>query len=181
MAGQVSKLQFVNSKLGAPTFGQDTTRVVYDSVSAAITAAGTIRTLRFFENFANKTTLQCNLQNNKLDSAEAMVIKEVRFIGEQFSTLINGQHTNMNIYVGNQCVVKNFPIDLYQSQVVSPIRLTAAQTVSVAARLMTDIVIPPQTSFLVTLDVAGAVATAAANVTCELYGYGQLYSAGLNF
>lgn len=181
MDGQVSKLRYVNKKLGAPVKGQDTTRCVYDSVTAAVTATATLRTLRFFENFANKTSLQCNLQQNKLDSAEAMVLKEVRFIGEQFATLINGAHTNMNIFVGNQCVVKNFPIDLYQSPVTSPIRITGTQSVSVAARFLTDIVIPPQTSFLVTLDVVGAVATTAANVTCELYGYGQLYSAGLNF
>jgi hypothetical protein len=179
--GQVNKLAFVNSKLGAPVLGQDTTRVVYDSVTAAITASGVVRTLRFFDSFANKTSLQCNLQTNKLDSAEAMVIKEIRFIGEQFATLVNGTHTNMNVFVGNQCVIKQFPIDLYQSQVISPIRITSAQTVSVAARFLTDIVLPPQTSFTVTLDVVGAVATATANVTCELYGYGQLYSAGLNF
>jgi hypothetical protein len=179
--GQVNKLAFVNSKLGAPVLGQDTTRVVYDSVTAAITASGVVRTLRFFDSFANKTSLQCNLQTNKLDSAEAMVIKEIRFIGEQFATLVNGTHTNMNVFVGNQCVIKQFPIDLYQSQVTSPIRITSAQTVSVAARFLTDIVLPPQTSFTVTLDVVGAVATATANVTCELYGYGQLYSAGLNF
>ena len=55
---QISKLDFVNKKLGAPLNSQDTTRCVYDSVSAAITAAGTVRTLKFFDSFANKTTLQ---------------------------------------------------------------------------------------------------------------------------
>jgi hypothetical protein len=179
--GQISKLDYVNTKLGANPNQQDTTRVVYDSVSAAIAAAATLRTLKFFDSFANKTTLQCNLQTNKLDSSESMVIKSVRFIGEQFSTLMTGTHVNMNIFVGNQCVVKNFPIDFYATAALCPVRLSAASAISVEARLLTDIVIPPQVSFYVTLDIVGAVAVAAANVTCELYGYGTLYSAGNQF
>ena len=178
---QIAKLDFVNKKLGAPLNSQDTTRCVYDSVSAAITAAGTVRTLKFFDSFANKTTLQCNLQTNKLDSAESMVIKSVRLIGEQFSTLVTGTHVNMNIFVGNQCVLKNFPIDFYATAALSPVRIGAVSTSAVEARLVTDVVIPPQVAFFVTLDVVGAVAVAAANVTCELYGYGTLYSAGHNF
>jgi len=179
--GQIKKLEYVNNKLGAPLNQQDTTRVVYDSVSTPITAAGVVRTLKFFDTFANKNTLQTNLNTNKLDSAESMVIKSVRFIGEQFPTIMTGFHTNMNIYVGNQCVVKNFPIDFYSTAALSPVRIGAVSTSAVEARLLTDIVIPPQVSFLVTLDIVGAVATAAANVTCELYGYGTLYSAGQNF
>jgi hypothetical protein len=34
MASQVSKLNYVDAKLGAPTSGQQTTRYIYDTVSA---------------------------------------------------------------------------------------------------------------------------------------------------
>jgi hypothetical protein len=87
----------------------------------------------------------------------------------------------MNIFVGNQCVVKNFPVDFYMQPNTSPIRISAGSFDAVEVRLLTDIVIPPQVAFYVTLDIVGAVAGTPANVTCELQGYGTLYSAGNQF
>ena len=74
MANQVSKLAYVDSKLGVSLPGQQTTRVIYDTVTAA---AGQ-QFFEFFTNFANKTEFQANVQTNKLDSAESMVIKSVQ-------------------------------------------------------------------------------------------------------
>jgi len=70
MANQVQKLSYVDSKLGVSLPGQQTTRVIYDSVTA--TAAQ--RVFTFFTNFAGKNEFQTNLTTNKLDSAESMVI-----------------------------------------------------------------------------------------------------------
>jgi hypothetical protein len=64
---QVGKLNMVNSKLGATMPGQQTTRYIYDSVTAA---AGQT-TFNFFQTFAGKTDLQSNLTTNKLDSSES--------------------------------------------------------------------------------------------------------------
>jgi len=73
MASQVSKLNYVDAKLGAPTSGQQTTRYIYDSVLPG--AGGT--NVTFFQNFAGKTQFQTNLTTNKLDSMESMVIKSI--------------------------------------------------------------------------------------------------------
>jgi hypothetical protein len=73
MANQVSKLNYVDAKLGAPTSGQQTTRYIYDSVLPG--AGGT--NVTFFQNFAGKTQFQTNLTTNKLDSMESMVIKSI--------------------------------------------------------------------------------------------------------
>ena len=77
---QVGKLNMVNSKLGATMPGQQTTRYIYDSVTAV---AGQTN-FNLFQTFAGKTDLQSNLTTNKLDSSESMVIKSL-FISSNFS------------------------------------------------------------------------------------------------
>jgi hypothetical protein len=71
--GQVGKLGYVDSKLGAPTSGQQTTRILFNTIEAP----GTTSTLTFFKNFQGLTNGQTNLTQNKLDSMESMVIKTI--------------------------------------------------------------------------------------------------------
>ena len=73
MATQVSKLRYVDNKLGATMPGQQTTRYIYDSVQPG--AGGT--NVTFFQNFAGKTQFETNLTTNKLDASESMVIKSI--------------------------------------------------------------------------------------------------------
>jgi hypothetical protein len=40
MASQVSKLNYVDAKLGAPTSGQQTTRYIYDTVLPGVGGTG---------------------------------------------------------------------------------------------------------------------------------------------
>jgi hypothetical protein len=102
MANQVQKLAYVDSKLGVSLPGQQTTRVIYDSVNAV---AGQ-QFFEFFTNFAGKNEFQTNLTTNKLDSAESMVIKSIQIImNTATSNLID--HLNLNITVGNQVVLKD--------------------------------------------------------------------------
>jgi len=70
---QVNKLSFVDGKLGAPTSGQQTTRVLFNTIEAP----GTTSSLTFFRNFQGLTNGQTNLTQNKLDSMESMVIKSI--------------------------------------------------------------------------------------------------------
>jgi hypothetical protein len=103
MATQVSKLNYVDAKLGGPTGGQQTTRYIYDSVVPGVGNTN----VTFFQNFAGKTQFQTNLNTNKLDSMESMIIKSI-FIsvpGTEGALDLTG-HLNLNIYVGNQCVLK---------------------------------------------------------------------------
>ena len=70
---QISKLGYVDSKLGAPSSGQQTTRILFNTIEAP----GTTSSLSFFKTFQGLTQGQTNLTQNKLDSMESMVIKTI--------------------------------------------------------------------------------------------------------
>jgi len=197
---QVGKLGFVDAKLGAPTSGQQTTRVLFNTIENP----GTTQTLNFFRNFQGLTTGQTNLNQNKLDSMESMVIKTITFAQfaasngtmEMFggSTVLN--QLVFSVIVGNQTVLKNVPIHFNQGingQAFDRLHENAgainslivasptAQTVQpVEIRLLTDIVIPPQVAFEVRVDAALASFRNQA-VVCALAGYGKIFSAGNSF
>ena len=194
---QVGKLGYVDSKLGAPTSGQQTTRILFNTIEAP----GTTSSLTFFKNFQGLTNGQTNLTQNKLDSMESMVIKTIWL--EQLNTagvleFFGGvvQQT-LSIIVGNQTVVKNLPIQFNQGvagQAFDRLHENAGviaddvnnatatfQTVQpTEIRLLTDIVIPPQVAFEVRVESnAGVYGTGA--VVCALSGYGKIFSAGNSF
>jgi len=194
---QITKLGYVDNKLGAPSDGQQTTRILFNTIEAP----GTTSQLSFFKNFQGLTNGQTNLTNNKLDSMESMVIKTIMLT--QFET--NGTLQNfgglvqqtVSIIVGNQTVVKNLPIHFnYGSTGQSYDRLhtnggvtcdvitTPSATLQVhmpcEIRLLTDIVIPPQVSFEVRVESTN-VNYGTGAVVCALSGYGKIFSAGNTF
>ena len=179
MANQVSKLAYVDSKLGVSLPGQQTTRVIYDSVNAA---AGQ-QFFQFFTNFAGKTEFQTNLTTNKLDSAESMVIKSIQIVmGSLVSNLTD--HLNLNITVGNQVVLKDFdPSFNCSTRGLSFDRLHSGfnTTTNLEVRLLTEIVIPPQVNFKAELQLSNALLAAGDDVTIILKGYGRIFSAGNSF
>lgn len=175
---QVSKLNMVNSKLGATMPGQQTTRYIYDSVTAA---AGQTN-FNFFQTFAGKTDLQSNLTTNKLDSSESMVIKSI-FLSTDSSASASG-HSNLNITVGNQVVLKDFNLAFNATnRGVSYDRLHSGINDDglIEVRLLTDIVIPPQVNFKATLELAEGGTLVGENITLGFKGYGTIFSAGSTF
>ena len=178
MANQVQKLAYVDSKLGVSLPGQQTTRVIYDSVNAV---AGQ-QFFQFFTNFAGKTEFQSNLTTNKLDSAESMVIKSIQIIMDGASNLAD--HLNLNITVGNQVVLKDFdPSFNASSRGLSFDRLHSGfnSTQNLEVRLLTEIVIPPQVNFKAELQLSNALIAAGNDITIILKGYGRIFSAGNSF
>jgi len=179
MANQVQKVAYVDSKLGVSLPGQQTTRVIYDSINA--TAGQTF--FEFFTNFAGKSEFQSNLTTNKLDSAESMVIKSIQIImGTEVSNLTD--HLNLNITVGNQVVLKDFdPSFNCSSRGLSFDRLHSgfANTLNLEVRLLTEIVIPPQVNFKATLQLSNALLALNDDVTIIFKGYGRIFSAGNSF
>lgn len=194
---QVGKLGYVDSKLGAPTSGQQTTRILFNTIEAP----GTTSSLSFFKNFQGLTNGQTNLTQNKLDSMESMVIKTIMFT--QFNTagvlqsLGGTVQQTVSIIVGNQTVVKNLPIQFNQgvngqafdrlhenggSLIDVDFTGTANSQVNMPCeiRLLTDIVIPPQVAFEVRVESNGGVYGTGA-VVCALAGYGKIFSAGSSF
>ncbi len=180
MANQVQKVAYVDSKLGVSLPGQQTTRVIYDSVNAA---AGQ-QFFQFFTNFAGKNEFQSNLNGtNKLDSGESMVIKSVQIImNSAVSNLVD--HLNLNITVGNQVVLKDFdPSFNCSSRGLSFDRLHSGfnSTTNLEIRLLTDIVIPPQVNFKAELNLGNALIAVNDDITIVLKGYGRIFSAGNSF
>jgi len=184
MANQVQKLSYVDSKLGVSLPGQQTTRVIYDSINA-VAGQGFYE---FFTNFAGKTEFQTNLTTNKLDSAESMVIKSIQIIGNFAGTptaasLAN--HLNLNITVGNQTVVKDFdPSFNASNRGLSFDRLHSGlnEATNTEMRLLTEIVIPPQVNFKATLQISDAANIALNDdITIIFKGYGRIFSAGNSF
>jgi hypothetical protein len=179
MANQVQKLSYVDAKLGVGLPGQQTTRVIYDS----ITATAAQRTFAFFTNFAGKNEFQTNLTTNKLDSAESMVIKSIQILyGGATSNLAD--HLNLNVTVGNQVVLKDFdPSFNGSNRGLSFDRLHSGfnATNNLEVRLLTDIVIPPQVNFKAELNFSNALAGAGDQITIVFKGYGRIFSAGNSF
>ena len=180
MANQVSKLAYVDSKLGVSLPGQQTTRVIYDSVNAA---AGQ-QFFQFFTNFAGKNEFQSNLNGtNKLDSGESMVIKSVQLIMNSATSNL-ADHLNLNITVGNQVVLKDFdPSFNCSSRGLSFDRLHSGfnSTTNQEIRLLTDIVIPPQVNFKAELNLGNALIAVNDDITIVFKGYGRIFSAGNSF
>jgi hypothetical protein len=197
MASQPQKLAYVDGKLGAPTSGQQTTRVLFNTIEAP----GTTSSLTFFRSFQGLTNGQTNLTQNRLDSMESMVIKTIWLAQFTSAGAVSDfgvyQQQTVSIIVGNQTVVKNLPIQFNQgingqafdrlhenagvnTDLVNP-PSTAFQTIMpVEIRLLTDIVIPPQVAFEVRIDSnSGVYGTGA--VVCALSGYGKIFSAGNSF
>ena len=179
MANQVQKVAYVDSKLGVSLPGQQTTRVIYDNVVAV---AGQ-QFFEFFTNFAGKNEFQTNLNTNRLDSAESMVIKSIQIISSGAGILVS-DHMNLNITVGNQVIIKDFdPSFNANSRGLSFDRLHSgfSDNQNLELRLLTEIVIPPQVNFKATLQYAGIGVLAGNSITLVLKGYGRIFSAGNSF
>ena len=194
---QVTKLSFVDGKLGAPTSGQQTTRVLFNTIEAP----GTTSSLSFFKNFQGLTNGQTNLQQNKLDSMESTVIKNIWIAQYTSAGVLQPigalRQQTVSIIVGNQTVVKNLPFHFNQGEngqafdrlhenagCASDTTTAGSATNQVVQpseiRLLTDIVIPPQVAFEVRIDSnQGVYGTGA--VVCALSGYGKIFSAGNSF
>jgi hypothetical protein len=111
-----------------------------------------------------------------------MVIKSIYLAGD-LTQGFSG-HSNLNITVGNQVVLKDFNIAFNATnRGVSFDRLhsgfsTAAR---LEVRLLTDIVIPPQVNFKATLELAEGGTLVGESITLGFKGYGTIFSAGSTF
>lgn len=209
MATQVSKLNYVDGKLGAPTSGQQTTRILFNSVLAP----GAQRQIEFFTQFQGLTNGQTNLTTNKLDSNESMVVKTIwlaqyvaegsQFNGQALDFLGFGRSLRsgltLDFIVGNQKVIKDLPLN-FNGGVGEPYdRLHANNAVGfqdtqgtgsttviqtplpTEIRLLTDIVIPPQVAFSVVIKGGPSTDFGDGACVCALSGYGKIFSAGMSF
>lgn len=203
MAGQISKLNYVDNKLGASSNAvQQTTRILYDQIQ--VNTGNPVQELKFFNDFAGKGIAETNLTTNKLDSMDSMVIKQIQFLQTYNDGISQAPNTAepylMNVYVGNQRVVKNFPLFFGRvgGSIYGLYRLSSNNTAPpgpaawlatgyTVFRAITNIVIPPQVNFRVTITKGSTQGWAPlgsdANTKywLQLKGYGQIFSAGSSF
>ena len=195
---QISKLGYVDNKLGAPSSGQQTTRIIFNTIENP----GTTSSLTFFKTFQGLTQGQTNLTQNRLDSMESQVIKTIWLAQYTTAGVLNNYfgglfQQTLSIIVGNQTVVKNLPIHFNQglggqafdrlhenggaaTDTSFPATANEQTAQPIEIRLLTDIVIPPQVAFEVRIESNAAVYGTGA-VVCALSGYGKIFSAGNTF
>jgi hypothetical protein len=166
---QQAKMQLIAGKFGLTGRGQSTQRIIYDSVVMAGTGA---TTLSFFENFAGKTLVEANLTEGKLNASEMMVIKDLS-LRTLFGEDIRGLEPLVNVFVGGQRVVKDYPLIFHGAAGVNPEPLYNEEAGKLGFRLLTNIVIPPQVDFRV--DVRLSAQLDAEILYCKLGGLGLLF------
>ncbi len=165
---QIAKLYGVNAQLGAQLRnGQQTTRILYDEETTDVTT----ESLEFFTNFGGKSNVQTNLKEGKLPSGESMVIKELLFSSPDS---ISGTIT-ADVFIGSQRVIKDLPV--YFSAIpgldVSPLNVGNGNNFT--SRLVTNLVIPPQVTFKMSLKVEPG-ALQLSNLRAAFKGVGVLFN-----
>ena len=180
MSTSSKKLAAVNAALGNfnITKQQDTTRVIYDRVSAG-NGIGV-----FFQNFAGKTQWDTNLNKNFLDTEESLVINEVIIYGAGEETVILNSPCLLNVTIGNQKVIKDFGIQFdgapgLQHYPVNQSNGSADRNI-VSIPLITSIVIPPQVVFGATLQFARQQDFELVPIKLGFKGYAKIFNPGMS-
>lgn len=189
-----AKLALVNNKLGNPGLkrNQGSTFEVYDyqNVTASV---GTAQVLRFFSDVNTKTAPFTNLQQNQLQVGEALSIEYIAFtrleVETATSTLI-GLTPLLNL---SEFSLSQMSILLDNSRIIKVNSLMrsfeAFNTKGGTAKNFlfypdTDLVIPPQITFTVELNVPKNSDTAATGKTvyygCHLFGTGSILNLKTN-
>lgn len=190
---QITKLNYIDAKLGAATQnGQQTTRIIYDTDVETYAAAAPLKNYyEFFVSGAGKSINQTNLPTGKLDSGEAMVIKQINIQNAAPQQFTYAAYIGiLNVFVGNQCVVKDFNIGTQWGSDYGMMERMAAnidfEGQVAGIRLLTDIVLPPQVDLKVTIQYPGDQIVPANiagdwGLQVKLLGYGVLFNAGTSF
>jgi hypothetical protein len=183
---QVNKFLEATRRLGAQMDqDQGTTRVIYDTTGSSVG----LTTANFFDQVTSKTYPATNLDQNRFQPGEGMVIKEISFVDlvgtESFQTA--SSFAIFDFYVGNNRVIKDLPLTAFSTiAALNPLnKVPALANISVGTylRLRTNIVIPPQIQFKATLRLIAPTGTIAlpVNIKMSVKGYGKLFNPGQNY
>jgi hypothetical protein len=181
---QVNKFLEATRRLGAQMDqDQGTTRVIYDTTGNVINAS----TFDFFDQVTSKTYPATNIDQNRFQPGEGMVIKEIGFqsVGA-FVYNFQGQpaFAILDFYVGNNRVIKDLPLTAFSSiAALNPLNKVPVNSIGTYLRLRTNIVIPPQIQFKATLKLITPVGTEEIplNLKMLIKGYGKLFNPGQNY
>ena len=162
---------------------QVTSRAIYDVLP--LTAAS--GTLRFFLNCGSRTFPRTNLTQNRLEVNECMVINFISFhivtfsaAGalpvvsiEPLSTTFAGMYrSDYSVEISNSQVIKPTPVD---SQFPNFNRY-AKHTTHEAVKMLSNLVIMPQTEFTVVLQTTNTTTSTTKEIMCIMEGIGMINS-----
>lgn len=187
---QVNKFLEATRRLGAQMDkDQGTTRVIYDTTGNQIGMSQ----YDFFSEVTSKTYPQTNLDQNRFQPGEGMVIKEIGLLdltGRFNFTRGQEAFAVLDFYIGNNRVIKNLPLTAFSTiAALNPLNFQnieqTGQTPSAvsAIRLRTNLVIPPQIQFRATLRFILPVGKPELPVNIKLFvkGYGKLFNPNSNY
>jgi hypothetical protein len=181
---QVNKFLEATRRLGAQMDqDQGTTRVIYDTTGNAVNASS----FDFFDQVTSKTYPATNLDQNRFQPGEGMVIKEIGFqnIGDAvYNFQLQPAFAILDFYVGNNRVIKELPLSAFSTiAALNPLNKVPVTNAGTYLRLRTNIVIPPQIQFKATLKLITAAGTEEAplNIKMLIKGYGKLFNPGQNY
>jgi len=183
---QVNKFLEANRRIGAVMDGQQgTTRVIYDTTGSSV---GLLQ-YDFFDQVTAKNYPATNLDQNRFQPGEGMVIKEIGFTSILGESKFNGQlaFAVLDFFVGNNRVIKSLPLTAFSTiAAINPINQAVGNGVislGTFIRLRTNIVIPPQIQFKATLRLPLAIGTTSnpVNIKMSVKGYGKLFNPRNNY
>lgn len=184
---QVNKFLEANRRLGAQMDSQQgTTRVIYDTTGNSVG----LTQYDFFEQVTSKTYPATNIDQNRFQPGEGMVIKEIGFqqiAGVDLSIQQQFSFATLDFYVGNNRVLKALPLTAFSTiAAINPLNQVpnnVPQEIGTFIRLRTNIVIPPQIQFKATLRLPFAVGTTQNPVNLKMLvkGYGKLFNPRQNY
>jgi len=198
-AQQVNKFLDANRQLGAIMDSmQGTTRVIFDTTGDV----GPISSFEFFENVTAKQFPATNVEQNKFQPGEGMVIKEISFASLLADTppaqaldfnKTTAMFSLVDVVIGNLRVIKSLPLTAFTTiAALNPLNQNAVKPINgnpnptnvyTFARMRTNIVIPPEVFFKVVLrfPYPAGTANSPVNVKCSLNGYGKLFNPRNNY
>jgi hypothetical protein len=184
---QVNKFLEATRMLGAQMDSQQgTTRIIYDTQDVT-TAPNTTTSYDFFSQVSSKTFPATNINDNRFEPGEGMVIKEIIIANTQgttpaavVNTLLGA--TLVNVLIGNNRVIKDLPLWAFGGLTAINNLNPTTSTAIAGVRLLTNIVIPPQVQFVCNLRTPQSP-LAAAGITFRVYfkGYGKLFNPRNNY
>lgn len=173
----------VNERLGnmAVPQMQGTTRMIFDTLQGTGTNPGSYT---FFQGVSSRTYPLSNVSQNRFEVGESLAVQYISVATYAAAaaaafpalstavTLLNAIPNVgvLNLFIGNQRVLKNFEILEYSLSVTGQSKQNITNAVVI---LETPIVIPPQIEFYATLDLNQSVA-AGSRVVLMLGGMGTL-------
>jgi hypothetical protein len=182
---RAGKLTLVNDGLGNTDIRnqQGTSRVIYDSLPADATTF----TLQFFQSVQNRTFPFTNLNENKLQDGEALVVERIHF---SITPTTAGAITDVSTFEDAgvpELYAGQFSIFIDTKQVIKDICLTAMDPKfskngwfdnNNVMILDTNIVIPPNKQWRVELRLPTYAAITGGFIRCTIEGQGTLWNSG---